>query len=109
MNAIRRIYDRLTGVLGRDCLGKPLRKGDRVEPGISPERVDEDAACPGVVLGMSSAVEGAIRVENPNGIAYGKPRLWRKLDEGDDADWRRLSESTGWTPSVVTEPGEVPA
>lgn len=105
----QKAYDRLTGVLGRDCQGRVLRRGDRVELGVPPEDVDELAACPGVVVGPYEGDPDRIAVKNANGIAHARPHCWRKLDEGDDADWRQVADATGWTPHSVPQRDEVVA
>ncbi|SDO71715.1 hypothetical protein SAMN04487957_110109 [Halomonas shengliensis] len=115
MSIITKLYDRLTGVLGRDCQGRPLRRGDRVEPAVPPHKCDELAQGPGEVIGIkpgSANVKGLrprLMVRNANGVAHGAPECWRRLDDDEKASWRLVAKATGWQPRTVPQRDEVEA
>lgn len=104
MNIIKRAYDRLTGVLGYDCNGKPLKKGDRVEI-IADKMVREE--CIGIV---SRVVARAAPNKNVMGgrlpraslkcRLVGSTECLKKINDDEVADWGRIERSTGWKPQV---------
>ncbi|WP_348826639.1 hypothetical protein [Halomonas sp. RT37] len=104
MSILRSIHDRLTGVLGRDCQGKPLRPGDRVE-------VIDDGTVKDDWIGFRTTVAGKApeneeypgmpRVRLANG-ATGCARCLMRVNDNDSASWRDVVKSTGWTPRRVT-------
>ncbi len=113
MSMLNRLHDRMTGVLGHDCSGKPIRAGDLVEPAVPPEHVRDGFACVLTVTGISRhsiAKPGQLDVKNDAGaVALANPSDLRKIDEGLDSSWREVSQSTGWTPRIVRQDDEVPA
>ncbi|MBB3142804.1 hypothetical protein [Halomonas organivorans] len=120
MNVIRRVYDRLTGVLGYDRRGKRIRAGDPVML-VGEEIVPELSGLVARVLCKSSPKSKAerrhwgraswVRIEIEGYTRTGRCQCHDlvRLEEGDDASWRQVSESTGWKPSSITQPDEVPA
>lgn len=104
MNIIKRTYDRLTGVLGYDYQGKPLRKGDVVFPRF-PEWVR-----PGFEFGMevvsktpSHAKEaGEIQVLGNSGkLAQAwSVQIKKQPPLNKQADWQEMERATGWKPQI---------
>lgn len=113
MKSFRKIQNRLAGVIGRDCQGKPLKSGDLVEPIGPPERIRPGFACVLTVVGLSDdpcAQVGYLAVANGAGIKVNAcPSDLRKIEDGGNASWRQVSKSTGWTPSTVDQPEKVKA
>ncbi|WP_275288847.1 hypothetical protein [Halomonas elongata] len=111
MSIIQRIHDRLTGVLGRDCQGKPLRAGDLVEPALPPERVRDWGHGQHVITRKEPnqrEYPGAVELRTPSGrLGCAPPSKLRKIDDNDDANWANVTEVTGWTPRTVEQPSEV--
>ncbi|WP_163557548.1 hypothetical protein [Halomonas sp. NO4] len=108
---IRRVYESLTGVLGRDCQGRPLRQGDWVE-------VIDDGTVRPKLIGHRDRVAGRAKVAS-RALGHG-PAVW--LDGGlrgrthsmmklDDTrgSWDRVADLTAWTPREVRVPAEAPA
>lgn len=112
MNLFQKVHDRLTGVIGRDCNGKPIRKGDTVmvinDGTVKPECVGIIA----VVLGSLPEMEGypGLPVLFLDDVSRVTARSTRRLDEPKDqeADWQTVADSIGWTPRHVDQPREVP-
>lgn len=112
MSLLQRIHDRLTGVLGRDCKGKPLRVGDRVVP-TAPAGMEVNPRfdCVLTVAG-SATTPGWLKCLTPDGAdCYGPPAHVRRLDDpkDDSASWDEVTKLTGWTPKTVKRQDEVPA
>ncbi|MBF57716.1 MAG: hypothetical protein CME80_08360 [Halomonas sp.] len=109
MNIIKRTYDRLTGVLGYDYQGKPLRKGDLVEP--APHTFSSPAArCQMTIVGLpgrkQKMIDGrrpALVCVNPEGDLVGVSS-WtaiRKITPPEqEARWENVERATGWKPQV---------
>lgn len=112
MKLLQRIGDRLTGVLGRDCNGKPLRVGDRVVPTAPPGmEVNPRFDCVLTVAGPATR-PGWLKCLTPDDEdCYGAPAHLRRLDDpsDDSASWEEVTKLTGWTPRRVEQPSEVPA
>lgn len=118
MSLLQRIHDRLTGVLGRDCNGKPLRVGDMVEPGPS-ARSSTPICGRMVILGVEDHHyrpgifwRRAVHLLDADGShVYAKTtNCLRRVDEPPrEATWEDVAEVTGWKPRVVEQPSEVPA
>ncbi|WP_110665159.1 hypothetical protein [Salinicola halophilus] len=111
MSLLQRIGDRLTGVLGRDRAGKPLRAGDRVIPAPPAGYcVPPKFQCEMTVDRISDS-PGYLVCSTPDGVmGKGKPSYLRKIDDSEhDANWGRVTELTGWTPRPVEQPAEVQA
>ncbi len=113
MNVFKQIRARLTGVLGHDCSGKPLRKGDRVEPALPPEVVKDECQCVMEVAGIEpnqSKHPGHLELRLPSGrMACALPKQLRKVSDDDQAVWENITEVTGWAPKTVKHDEEVPA
>ncbi|WP_144076818.1 hypothetical protein [Salinicola socius] len=118
MSLLKRIGDRLTGVLGRDCNGKPLRVGDRVVPGPN-SRSPNSIAGVMVILGVKehhrsrrTIWKRAVHLIDADGsTVYARTSgcLLRIDDPELETSWENVTELTGWTPKVVKHPSEVPA
>ncbi|MBW5801165.1 hypothetical protein [Halomonas elongata] len=112
MSIIQRIHDRLTGVLGRDCEGRPLRVGDLVEPSPFAGPVKSWAHGTLVITGKEpdqTEYPGEVEVRTASGRFGCAPPSWLRKIEGDndDANWANVTEATGWTPRTVEKPSEV--
>lgn len=112
MNAIRKLADRLTGVLGHDVDGKPIRKGSIVEPALPPEMVLDRFACPMEVVGKSQDYLRPIQVRSSETQELGlaRPEWLRLVDQGRDLDkreWSDIERQTGWRPRKVEPEKEV--
>ncbi|MDR5858195.1 hypothetical protein FZZ93_01175 [Halomonas eurihalina] len=112
MNIFMRIHDRLTGVLGRDCQGKPLRKGDQVIAvvGVRPEYEGLEA----MVMRLyqpPGATERLAWGSGPWVLLSGnlacRASCLKRVDFDEGANWDRTSEITGWTPRTIKQPSEV--
>lgn len=111
MNIIKRTYDRLTGVLGYDYQGKPLRKGDLVEA-IPSQNPPPSCQCQLVVVRKGRKLDAEIYehikspylvVSNPDDlhIAIGGPEAIRKVTPPEqEARWENVERATGWKPQV---------
>ncbi|OBX36960.1 hypothetical protein A8U91_01308 [Halomonas elongata] len=113
MSIIQRIHDRLTGVLGRDCEGKPLRAGDRAEVLQIGDHVPRQCRRTLVTVVRKGSKEGQVDIDVPypwEGEDWWQTECWnlRRLDDNDDANWANVTEATGWTPRTVEQPSEVP-
>lgn len=118
MNLLQRIGDRLTGVLGRDYNGKPLRVGDRVVPGPNARSRNAIAGVM-VILGVKdhhrsrrTIWKRAVHLIDADGSAvYAKTSdCLLRIDEPEsEPSWENVAELTGWTPTGVKRPSQVPA
>lgn len=104
MNIIKRTYDRMTGVLGYDCNGKPLKKGDRVEI-IAHETVREE--CIGIVSRVvaraapnKDVMGGSLPRVSLECRLVGTTECLKKVDDDEVAEWGRIERATGWKPQV---------
>lgn len=101
MNIIKQAYDRMTGVLGHDYQGKPLRKGDLVEPAVG--HVKDWARCQHTVLGIEpdqDTYPGCIELLSSGGrLGCSEPKHLMKVDEKGEASWQEVERLTGWTPT----------
>lgn len=104
MNVIKRAYHRLTGVLGYDYQGKPLRKGDLVEPAVSHVHVKDWAKCQHTVLGIEpdqEAYPGCVELLSSGGrLGCANPERLMKVEQKGEASWQAVEQATGWKPSV---------
>ena len=108
MNIIKRAYDRLTGVLGYDYQGKPLRKGDLVEPapGSRPSLI---AQCQMTILraanetdGMENGKRPVVVLINPEKVEICCTRysaLAKSNNTEGDSSWEEVEQATGWKPT----------
>ncbi|SHK53088.1 hypothetical protein [Halomonas caseinilytica] len=118
MNIFLRIHDRLTGVLGRDCEGKAVRKGDLVEPAPHvPRKLIGPAArcqmtavrCPNKADIDTCGESVALICINPDGVdvwvkEWGAIRKVPKSEQ--DARWENVERITGWKPRTAEQPSE---
>lgn len=119
MSIIQRIHDRLTGVLGRDYQGKPVKKGDLVEPAphVPSNEIEPGARCqmtaerlPGASDRLINGATGVLVCINPGGIEIlvGRWSAIRKVPQREqEARWENVERMTGWTPRTVEQPSEV--
>lgn len=114
VRALSRVVDRLTGVLGYDCNGRRLRRGDVVEPapGLSDHEVDPRARCQMTVHRRGEPADlpvwGMTQIEllaiNPEGdlIAVRRACNLRKVTAPAlGASWENVERLTGWAPSTI--------
>lgn len=103
MNFIKRAYGRLTGVLGYDYQGKPLRKGDIVYPRF-PQQVREPFKFGMEVLRETPKEfrsKGEVCVMSPcgdEGHAFGE-QIKKEPPMSKSASWREAQRITGWAPA----------
>lgn len=115
MNIFLRIHDRLTGVLGRDCEGKAVRKGDLVEPSplLRSAEIPPAARClliadrhPKESDLTGSRFSFVLFCLNPYGQEI-RVRDWiaiRKVPQSEqDARWENVERMTGWKPRTVKQ------
>lgn len=119
MSIIQRIHDRLTGVLGRDYQGKPVKKGDLVEPAphVPSNEIDPGARCqmiadrhPEASDRVRSPFPGVLVCIAPDGrsILVTHWSAIRKVPQREqEARWENVERMTGWTPRTVEQPSEV--
>lgn len=121
MTIIKRIYDRMTGVLGRDCQGKAVRKGDLVEPAphIPIESFALGARCQMTVdrrpnkADLEACGKPVVLIcINPDGkgVLVMRWEAIRKVPQCElEARWENVERMTGWTPRIAKRDEEVPA
>lgn len=115
MNIIKRTYHRLTGVLGYDYQGKPLRKGDLVEPAPGSQS-SREATGQMTILRQGditdtmrdAALLKTMRVPylimlnaNMEPIWAGSQLSIRKVPKSElKPHWENVERATGWKPQV---------
>ncbi|WP_110708525.1 hypothetical protein [Salinicola sp. CR57] len=113
MSIIQKIHDRFTGVLARDCNGRPIRAGDFVFP-RSASDTKQSFRFGMEVLGKTpaySSILGEVEVlgcDGNTGQAFGQQLKKEPPFEGD-VGWEELHRQSGWKPSAIDQPIEVPA
>lgn len=106
---LHKIIDKLRGILGRDCDGKPIRVGDRAVCVPSNSLTTMHRLYGGmyfVVAGyLNSSVDGCrwIKTDLPSDDSdeiLCLPGSMRVI-KGDKGDWKEISKQTGWKPGVT--------
>jgi hypothetical protein len=103
MKIVRKIHRSLTGVLGHDCDGKPLRAGDmvrieRTHPYYYSRFLGQLATVDRVATEPNRLV---IDVDFlPGEHVTAPPDYLRRIDHPDSASWDEVSKATGWTPKI---------
>ncbi|WP_404463059.1 hypothetical protein LG331_09785 [Vreelandella aquamarina] len=103
MNIIKRTYHRLTGVLGYDYQGKPLRKGDIVYPRF-PRKVKEPFQFGMEVINTTAPSNrhiGDVKVISPDGEAANafSHDIKKEPPLAKNASWKNTENITGWKPA----------
>lgn len=113
---MKRIIDRLRGILGRDCDGAPIRVGSRVRivgPGVISSHLGR--VC--VVLGPQGSLylRDGVEIDLPHPSARWNyydcccQKLKVLNDKPDEAsDWNSVEKETGWHPGKVRETPQEP-
>ncbi|MDN3525658.1 hypothetical protein QWY79_10320 [Halomonas sabkhae] len=121
MNIIQRVYDRMTGVLGRDCQGRAVKKGDLVEPAphIPSEKLDPRTRCQMIAdrhpkesefMGLGALAVLVCIAPDGNPLLVRQWSAIRKVPQCEqEARWENVERMTGWVPRTVEQPSEVPA
>lgn len=102
MSIFWKMYDRMTGVIGNDCDGKPLRAGDEVVILSQPKVKPEYRGLTVKVVGRMD--DGDVEIDIPGrsgrGNVSGPGHCLRRIDHPDSASWDEVSKATGWTPKI---------
>ena len=114
MNIINKLYDRMTGVLGRDRKGRRIRAGDLVMLVGDEVRPEAVGRVDTVLRGYRPTHPGVIKMWGAHGWVEVKsrPRYCQcsdliRIDDNGEASWRHVADATGWQPRSVPQRDEV--
>ena len=116
MSIITKLYDRMTGVLGRDRKGRRIRAGDLVMLVGDEVRPEWRVSVVTVMRRWTPTNPLVIETWGSHGWVEVKsfPRYCQcsdliRIDDNGEASWRHVAGATGWQPRTVPQRDEVEA
>jgi hypothetical protein len=101
MKILRKLRQRLTGIVAHDVDRKPLRVGDEVMIVSNGKIRDGLRGLTCSIIGLTPNYMLVLDLPHP-----APPKVWvadgddlRRIDTPDSASWEQVTESTGWKPS----------